>query len=420
MPQIEQFLYSNIHAIGIAVAIAIAVIVVLRMLYVKSIMIQQLQHQIEMQNQLAATTQVQYELAQRDLQASQVQLKSQFENLAQSIFLQKGREITKLNQDSLDNLLRPLSEQVERFKHRINQIHSESISNNTSLNAEIQRVADMGIKISTQANNLSNALLGQKKVLGNWGEMQLERSLQLFGLHKDQHYKAQPSFIDNQGQRHVPDFLILLPDDKHLVIDSKVSLVDYNRAVSANSEEQQRQALNAHIKAIKNHIKDLSIKSYNQLDGINSPPFVLMYFPIEPAYIQALTHDQGLFEYGWNKQVVMVSHTTLLPVIKTVSGLWAIANSTKQARLLGDQAGEIYNQVALVADRLNRLGASLTTVNRQYNDTVTALAGQQGLIGKVSKFAQVSTKTKNEIKHPKQQSVEIESKRLESINDFLN
>lgn len=412
---IHAFIQDNIYIVGLGFAIFVVIIIALRLLYVKSMQIQKLKYQLEMQQELSLTRHEQYEFAQKDLEHSQEQLKFQFENLAQSIFAQKGKEITQLNQSSLENLLRPLSEQVELFKNRVNQIHSESISNNASLNTEIKRVADMGIKISNDANNLSNALLGQKKVLGNWGEMQLEQSLQLFGMIKDQHYKAQPSFVDKNGQRNIPDFLIMLPDEKHLVIDSKVSLVDYNRAVAAKDDQEQGQALNAHIKAIKNHIKDLASKSYNQLEGINSPPFVLMYFPIEPAYIQALSHDQKLFEYGWNKQVVMVSHTTLLPVIKTISSLWAVANSNKQARLLGDQAGEIYNQVVLVSERLNRLGMSLSTASRQYNDTVTALVGQQGLASKVEKFAEVSTKAKNEIKQTNIQDVEIDSKRLQKF-----
>ena len=412
---VQDFIQENIYMVGLAAAALLVAIFILRSLYTKSMQIQKLSYQLEMQQELNLSKQAQYDMLQQDLQQSQEQLRYQFENLAHNIFAQKGQEITKLNQSSLDNLLRPFSEQVELFKHRVNQIHSESISNNASLNTEIQRIADMGIKISNDANNLSNALLGQKKVLGNWGEMQLERSLQLFGMLKDQHYKAQPSFVDKNGQRHIPDFLIMLPDEKHLVIDSKVSLVDYNRAVAAKDDQEQGQALNAHIKAIKNHIKDLSSKSYNQLDGINSPPFVLMYFPVEPAYLQALSHDQTLFEYGWNRQVVMVSHTTLLPVIKTISSLWAIANSNKQARLLGDQAGEIYNQVVLISERLNRLGMSLSTASRQYNDTVTALAGQQGLVSKVEKFAQVSTKAKSEIKQAEYQEVEIDTKRLQNI-----
>jgi DNA recombination protein RmuC len=176
------------------------------------------------------------------------------------------------------------------------------------------------------------------------------------------------------------------------VLDSKVSLVDYDRAIAAESEAERHAALDAHVKAVKNHIDDLSGKDYSNLIGMHSPSFVLMFMPIEPAYIEAMKHNKELFNYGYQRNVIMVSYTTLMPILKTVANLWMVARSNEQAQELSNRAGDIYNQVVVVAERLERLGNTLGTASKHYNDTVTAVAGQQGLYGKVSRFNELSSK----------------------------
>jgi DNA recombination protein RmuC len=319
-------------------------------------------------------------------------LKKEFENLANKIFEDKGKSFTTTSKDSLEAMLKPFREQITGFQSRINEVHSESVKGNTALESEIKKVLEVGLEMNTQATNLTTALKGDKKTTGNWGEAQLERTLELAGLQAGEHYDTQASFKDDDGKRKLPDFVIRLPDDKNLVIDSKVSLVDYDRAIAADTDEQRTEALNAHAQAVRNHIDDLASKDYVNLPGIGSPDFVLMFMPIEPAYIEAMKHNKGLFNYGYQKGVVMVSHTTLMPILRTVANLWMIDKSNKEAREISTRAGDIYNQVCLVAERLHKLGNTLKAANNHYNDTVKGLVGKQGLHGKVERFQQLSTK----------------------------
>jgi DNA recombination protein RmuC len=208
---------------------------------------------------------------------------------------------------------------------------------------------------------------------------------------------------------------VKLPDDKHLVIDSKVSLIDYEQAVAAENPQQHLAALDAHVKAVRAHIDDLARKDYSNLIGMRSPSFVLMFLPIEPAYIEALRHAPDLFDYGYQRNVVLVSHTTLLPVLKTVANVWMVVRSNEQAHELSTRAGEIYNQVVIVAERLKRLGSSLETVSRHYNDTVRSVAGQQGLHGKVQRFSELSSRANKTMPDLDPVHVDLDTERLHMI-----
>jgi len=318
------------------------------------------------------------------------QLQREFENLANRIFENRSEQFASSSRHSLETLLQPFREQITGFQQRIDRIHTESIKGQVSLEGELRKVLDVGLQMNEQASNLSAALQGDNKTAGNWGEAQLERSLQLAGLEAGEHYQAQPAFRDEQGKRKLPDFLILLPDGKHMVIDSKVSLADYNRAVAADDDATRAAALTAHSRAVKQHIDDLSGKDYANLPQLISPDFVLMFMPIEPAYIEAMKHNRELFNYGFQKGVILVSHTTLMPVMRTVANLWMVENSNREAREISSRAGDIYNQVCLLAERLYRLGNTLGSAGNHFNDAVKALVGKQGLHGKVERFGQLS------------------------------
>ncbi|MEZ5570628.1 MAG: DNA recombination protein RmuC [Halioglobus sp.] len=344
-------------------------------------------------------------------------LKKEFENLANKIFEDKGKSFTSTSQASLESMLKPFREQIAGFQVRINEVHSESLRGNTSLEKEIQKVLAVGLEMNQQASNLSVALKGDKKTAGNWGEAQLQRTLELAGLQAGEHYESQSVFHDEEGKRKLPDFVIKLPDRKHLVIDSKVSLVDYDRAIAADVEETRVEALNAHAQAVRNHIDDLASKDYANLPGIGSPDFVLMFMPIEPAYIEAMKHNKDLFNYGYKKGVVMVSHTTLMPILRTVANLWMVEQSNREAKEISIRAGDIYNHVCLVAERLQKLGNTLKAANNHYNDTVKGLVGKQGLHGKVERFQQLSTRANKEMAALEPIHDDIESERLElSVN----
>ncbi|MFZ7282272.1 DNA recombination protein RmuC [Avibacterium avium] len=329
---------------------------------------------------------------QEDLVKTKQQLSVEFQNLANRILEEKSQKFDQTNQASLDALLKPFREQIEGFQKRVNEIHSESLKGNASLESEIKKVLDVGLAMSQEANNLTSALKGEKKTLGNWGEIQLERALQLAGLVENDHYKAQDHFRNAEGKSNYPDFVVYLPDNKHLIIDSKMSLVAYENAVSADNEQAQQQFLREHHKAIKNHIDELSRKDYSNLIGVHSPNFVLMFIAVEPAYIEAMKQDSNLFNYAYEKNVILVSHTTLMPILRTVANLWRIERGNAEAREISGKAGDIYNQMCLVAERLAKLGNSLATVSGHYNHAVTAFAGQQGLAGKIERFKDFSAK----------------------------
>jgi len=312
----------------------------------------------------------------------------------------------------MSGLLQPFREQLDAFQRRVNQVHDQALRGNASLSTEIRRLSEVGMQMSREADTLARALKGDKKLMGSWGEIQLERSLQAAGLERGVHYDTQVRFKDDEGGARMPDFLIRLPDGKNLVIDSKVSLVDYDRALAAETGEARAAALDAHVRALRNHIDDLARKNYSSLPGIGSPGFVLMFMPIEAACIEALRHDPGVFDHGSRQNVVLVSHSTLMPVLKTVSNLWMMARSNEQAQALADRAGDLYNQVAVVAERLKKLGDTLETVNRQYNSTVTAVAGQQGLHGKVARFRELSARANRRMADLQPIAVDVENERL--------
>ena len=353
-----------------------------------------------------------FEQMKEELQISRDRLKAEFEHLASEVLQQREQHFQISNRESMTSILQPMREQLQAFQQRVNQVHDESLRGHVSLNSEVRRLAEVGLQMSREAENLARALKGDKKITGNWGEMQLERSLELAGLERGVHYEAQARFRSDAGEQRIPDFVLKLPDGKHVVLDSKVSLVDYDRAVGAETPEERRSALDAHVRAVRKHIDDLGGKNYSGLPGMNSPNFVLMFMPIEAAYIEALRHDARLFDDGCRSNVILVSHSTLMPVLKTVSNLWMIARSNEQAQALADRAGDLYNQVAIVAERLKKLGDGLEAVSRQYNSTITAVAGQQGLHGKVSRFKEVSAKANRRMPDLQPLAAEIENERL--------
>ncbi len=357
-----------------------------------------------------------FELMKQELEDSRERLTHEFHLLASRVLHEKEQHFQTASRETLSGLLQPFREQLQAFQLRVNQVHDESLRGNVSLATEVRRLADIGMQMGKEAESLAQALKGNKKITGNWGEVQLERSLELAGLERGVHYETQLRLKADSGERRIPDFVLKLPDGKHVVIDSKVSLVDYDRAVSASDEAERLAALDAHVRAVRLHMEDLAGKNYSGLPGLDSPSFVLMFMPIEAAYIEALRHDAALYDHGSMRNVILVSHSTLMPVLKTVSNLWMVARSNEQAQALADRAGDLYNQVALVAERLKKLGDALDTVSRQYNSTVTAVAGQQGLHGKVQKFRELSAKANRRMPDLQPLAADIENERLGLIN----
>ncbi|VEI78330.1 DNA recombination protein rmuC [Mannheimia haemolytica] len=379
----------------------------------------------EVQNELTelrttlSEKQANFEAQQRNFIEVKQQLNVEFQHLAQQILDEKSKRFSETNQSSLEALLKPFKEQIEGFQKRVNEVHSESLKGSANLEAEIKRVLQIGVSMSEEAQNLATALKGNNKIAGNWGEVQLESALQSAGLLAGEHYQAQESFRDEEGRRFAPDFVVHLPDQKHLIIDSKVSLVAYDQAVRSEENFAISQALDEHCRSLRNHIEGLSKKNYSALLGIKSPDFVLMFIPIEPAYIEAMKHDPQLFNFGYERNVILVSHTTLMPILRTVANLWRIERGNSEAREISEKAGEIYNQVCAVADRLAKLGNTLNTANNQYNQTVTSLVGRQGLLGKVERFQHLSSKASQIVPQVELIENEVDTIKLEIVSREL-
>ena len=366
------------------------------------------------------------------LQQQQIQEKAQAQALAEENelltdqFAELERELIRLQsiqqtqhfnqqgQKSLDEVLRPLQEQIERFQQRLNQVHSESVRGQAELGAELRRVMEIGLQMSQEAEQLSQALKGDNKRMGTWGELLLAQTLEAMGLVAGQHYVAQPRYRTAQGQLYIPDFVVHLPNDTHIILDSKAALVDYDRALRAESKEEQTQALNNLVKAFERHVDDLAKKNYAALEQLNSADFVLMFVPIEPAYLAALSHRPQLFEYGLRKNVIITSHTSLVPILRTVAQVWRLAESHKHAHALAQQAGAIFDQLNLLAERLRRLGEGIHQLTQHYNQSVIALTGQQGVYAKLERFEQLAPNQAQS--RPEVQTVhpQIEQHRLET------
>lgn len=347
---------------------------------------------------------------QQNFEASRAQLKIEFQNLANRILDEKAQVFRQQNQSAITDLLKPFREQIHGFQQRVNEIHSESLKGQAGIEVEIKKMLELGLNMSQEANNLTSALKGNKKSLGNWGEMQLEQTLQMAGLEPNVHYTAQAHFTAEDGKKQYPDFVLSLPDEKHMVIDSKMSLVAYEKAVSAENDTLRQAFLNEHCQALRHHIDDLARKNYSSLKGLNSPNFVLMFVALEPAYIEALRNDPNLFDYGYQKNIILVSHTTLMPILRTVTNLWRLDKGNKEALEISQHAGELYNQLCTVVERLKRLGNALNTANTQYNETVVAFAGKQGIIGKAERFQKLSSKANKEM--PELESVQQENDKM--------
>ncbi|MDG1012421.1 MAG: DNA recombination protein RmuC [Luminiphilus sp.] len=383
---------------------------------------QLLRASLEKQTSEAVTLATEREQQEESLRAqkefiknSSESLNQQFENLANKVFEQKGKQFAETNQTTLGGILKPLQEQIAGFQSRVNEVHDASTKSHTSLQQAVDGVKDLGLKIGKDASNLTTALKGDSQQRGAWGEAQLQRTLEISGLIEGDHYTMQDSFSDSAGKVKRTDFLVRLPEDRQLIIDSKVTLNAYERTIAAETPEQYERAMTEHVMAVRKHIDELASKDYTRLTGMKSPSYVLMFMPMESAYIEALKHNKELFQYGFNKQVVLVSHTTLIPILRTVANLWMLERSNAEAREISDMAADIYNKVTAVAEGLRNLGGSLTTVGNHYNKAVVALAGKQGLFGKVEKFEKISAKISKALPDIEPRDFELETGRLDLV-----
>ena len=312
------------------------------------------------------------------LNAAKEQLKTQFENLANQIFEEKGQKFARQNQESLGLLLNPLQEKIKVFQEQVAQTYDKDSKERLTLKNEIERLAALNIRISDEAVNLTQALKGNTKTQGNWGEMVLERVLESSGLTKGREYTIQESFANDAGNHQRPDVVIYLPEGKHLVIDSKMSLPAYERYCSADTEQQRDTALRDHLLSMRAHIKSLSEKNYQSLHDLKSLDYVFMFIPVEPAFMLAATSDATLFDDAFNKNVLLVSPSTLLAMLRTVASIWRQEHQSRNAQLIADQCARLYDKFVGFVENLEDIGRRLEQAQKAYSDAHSKLTSGRG------------------------------------------
>ncbi|OAI15469.1 recombinase RmuC [Methylomonas lenta] len=334
----------------------------------------------------------------RLLQDAENQLKAQFENLAHRIFEERGKQFVEHNKTSIESLVAPLKLQLGEFKNRVENVYDNETKDRISLREEIVSLRRDTQKMNQEALNLTRALKGDHKTQGNWGEMILEKVLEQSGLRKGIEYETQANLRDQDNRMFKPDVIIRLPDNKDVIIDSKVSLVAYERYCSAEEDHQRIEALKQHTEAVRNHIKSLSSKDYSSLKGLRSLDFVLLFMPIEAAFMAAFQADEKLFSDAFEHKIVVVTPTTLLATLRTIQNIWRYEQQNENARLIADKAGTLYDKIRGFAEDIEKLGNQLSTVHKTYDGIVNKLStGSGNLLRQASSFEELGVKVKKKL-----------------------
>jgi len=333
-----------------------------------------------------------FDAERKQFEDLQAKFRTEFQNLANQIFDQKNASFQAQSRDGLNSLLMPFREQLESFRKRVDQVHTESVQGQSTLKSELGRLQQLNQQITQEASNLTRALKGDKKLQGNWGEQKVELLLEMAGLRKGVEYEREQNFKDSEGNNYRPDFVVNLPEGKHIIIDSKVSLVDYTAYVGAEAQEDRQRHLAAHVAAIRSHIKSLGAKRYHDLLDVDSPDFTFLFIAIEPAYIAAAEYAPSLFQEAFEERIALVTSTTLLPVLRVVANLWSLQRREKSTQDLADLASGVYDKLCVFIEKMDRLGNNLDTAQKTYREAVVTLRGRDSLAKRVEKFSDLGVK----------------------------
>jgi DNA recombination protein RmuC len=340
----------------------------------------------------------------------QKKLQLKFENMANEILEKRSEKFAEQNQKNINLILKPLGDKIKSFEQSVNDKHQKDQMSRAVLSTEIKMLQAANQKISQDAVNLTKALKGDSKVQGDWGELQLEVLLENAGLHKGIHFQTQNSMKDEDGNDKRPDCIIDLPDHKNLIIDSKVSLTAYEKFSHAGDEIQKLSFLKQHIDSIKKHIKDLAGKDYPNLYNINAPDYVLMFIPMEPAMTLALQEDSDIFNLALNKNIILVSTSTLLATMRTVSFIWQQENQKKNVLEIARQSGALYDKFCGFITDLEGVGKAIEVAQKKYDAAENKLSqGRGNLITSVEKIKILGAKTNKSISKELQDKSTIES-----------
>lgn len=332
-----------------------------------------------------------------ELEKLQEKFTKDFEIVAQRILEDKSTKFTLQNKTNLDIILKPLQEKIQNFEKRVEETNKEAIDRTSALREQIKGLTALNEQMTKEASNLTKALKGDSKMQGNWGELVLERVLEKSGLEKDREYFLQQSFTNEDGNRVLPDVVIHLPDNKKMIVDSKVSLRAYERFVNEEDPHLRDAHLKEHVAALKRHVVQLGDKNYHDLYQIESPDFVLLFIPIEPAFAIAINSDNQLYNQAFEKNIVIVTPSTLLATLRTIDSMWNNEKQQQNALEIATQAGRLYDQFVNLTDDLIKVGNQLRTVQGSYDGTMKKLTGQGNLIKKVEKLKKLGIKQKKHI-----------------------
>ncbi len=321
-----------------------------------------------------------------------------FENLANRIFEVTRNQITEQNRTQLESVFKPLQERISSFQEEVRKAYDMELRDKISLREEVRKLYDLSQRLSTDTENLSRALKGDTKVQGQWGEVVLERILEHSGLQADINYRLQQSTVNADGTTIRPDVIVCLPDNKHLIIDSKVSLLHYQQSVAALSDEERMAFLKQHVQSMRRHVKELSEKKYFTAEGILTPDFVLMFVPLEPAFMEAVRMDPRLFEEAWEKRIVIVSPSLLLASLRTVASVWKIENQNRNAKEIARLSGQLYDKLVLALQGLEKAGESFRKAQEQHEESMKRLyTGRNNAVDLAEKIKSLGASTTKEL-----------------------
>ena len=330
----------------------------------------------------------------QELEKLNEKFSTEFQNLANKIFEEKSQKFTDQNKKKLDELLGPLRDRIMEFQKKVEENHTAGERRAGALSEQLKSLRELNQQITAEAKSLTLALRGDSKAQGNWGEMQLESILQKAGLQKDIHYTREDNYKSEEGKNQRLDFIIHLPDGKHLILDSKVSLTAYSRYFDTDDEAEQKKYLKEHLASLYKHMKDLGERNYQNLYGINPPDYVMMFIANEPALTIALSEDQSIFEKALDKNLVIVTPSTLMATLRTIAMIWNQDLQNRNAEEIARQAGALYDKFVNFTDDLTKLGNQLQTVQNTYADSMKKLVeGRGNLIRRSEQLRELGAKT---------------------------
>jgi len=334
------------------------------------------------------------------------QLKQDFAHLANQIFEDKTTRFSKDSRESIGNILNPLREQLGDFKRKVEDVYDKETRDRQALYQQIEHLKQLNQQMSQDAINLTQALKGDSKVQGNWGEVILERVLEESGLRKGHEYETQVS-LNAEGKRYQPDVIVRLPDEKDMIIDAKVSLTGYERYCSGGDSAEREQYLIEHVQSIRNHVRGLGQKAYEKLEGIRTLDFVLMFVPVEGAFLLALEHDQSLFRYAFQRNIILVSPTTLLVTLRTVQNIWRFEQQNQNAQAIAKRGGELYDKFVSFVESMDDLGKHLDRAQGAYDESYKRLStGKGNLVKQAVSLSKLGVSGKKQLPSALTQSIE--------------